>query len=129
MLKLLQLLQRPLRRQMRLGAAQSLSHNPVEDQGNEADGGVRLDPCRQAMKHRANFDFGFQMRNLFSVDQDFSWLLTTENRGFDQRKIVTHARDFQAQPKDEDLLSSKRQVTFLALDCLWATMCDRAIRG
>ena len=46
MLKLLQFCQRPLRRQLRIGAAQSLSHDAVENQGNEADGSVRLDPPR-----------------------------------------------------------------------------------
>jgi hypothetical protein len=55
-----QLLKVSFRRQIAVGFPEPLTHNAIEDQGNEAQAGVRLDPLGQAMKHWPNLDFGLQ---------------------------------------------------------------------
>ncbi len=52
MLDSAQALQGSLRRDPGMGGTQALAHHPVEDQGDEADRGVRPDALGQAVIHR-----------------------------------------------------------------------------
>ena len=56
MLNALKLLDRAFWRQVAVGGAEALAHDAIEDQGDEANAGMRLDAFGQAMKHGADFN-------------------------------------------------------------------------
>jgi hypothetical protein len=82
LLNFLQLLDGSLRRQIAIRLLEPLAHHPIQHQRHETDTGVRLDPLRQAMEHRADLDLGFQHPKA-PLDIRFSASMTWLSVNFD----------------------------------------------